>query len=138
MLQKIITEKYIISVKSFSFNKTNIDIKSLIFLIDDSNDININNIIPEEIIMFTSLQPDITSVKFNTQLLIKYLIHNINNFKENTKLKDIMNSNVNIHNIPFFGYFEYLYHNIVSVENKYIKINNIKNKYIYFTDINYL
>lgn len=87
--------------------------------------------------MFISLQSDVTLIKFNTELLIKYLIYNIGNFKENTILKDIMNSN-NFNNIQFFGYFEYLYHNIISVENKYIKINNTNEKYIYFTDINYL
>lgn len=132
-MKSITTMKYIIYLKKID----DIDLKSLIFLIDDSESCDIDDIVPEEIVMHLSLSNNISNVKYDTQILIKYLIHNFTTFRNNKKLKAIVKSMINPSNLPFFGYFMFLYDNIIDIDIKYDKINTETN-YIYFMDINYL
>lgn len=132
-MKYITTMKYIIYLKKID----DIDLKSLIFLIDDCESCSIDDIVPEEIVMHLSLSKSISNVKYDTQILIKYLIHNFNTFRNNKKLKTIVKSMINPYSIPFFGYFMFLYDNIIDLDIKYDKINTEAN-YIYFMDINYL
>tara|TARA_B110000977_G_scaffold200079_1_gene289378 strand:+ start:2566 stop:2970 length:405 start_codon:yes stop_codon:yes gene_type:complete len=133
-MKKIFTDKFIIFFKNKD-SLSEIDIPTLTFLIDDCYNIDITSIIPEDILTFTTICNDMSIIKYNVSLLIKYLL-STHNFRDNKKLCNAIN-NINNTSVPFLGYFTFLYENIVKVERKYVRENHDL-IYIYLSDLNYL
>ena len=133
-MKKIFTDKFIIFFKNKD-SLSEIDIPTLTFLIDDCYNIDITSIIPEDILTFTTICNDMSIIKYNVSLLIKYLL-STHNFRDNKKLCNAFN-NINNTSVPFLGYFTFLYENIVKVERKYVRESHDL-IYIYLSDLNYL
>ncbi len=133
-MNKIFTDKFIIFFKNKE-SLSEIDIPSLKFLIDDCYNIDVTSIIPEDLLLFTTICNNMSTIKYNVSLLIKYLLSN-HDFRDNKKLYEAVN-NINNTSIPFLGYFTFLYENMVKVERKYVR-ENYDLIYIYLSDLNYL
>ena len=134
-MAKIFTEKFIIFFKDNSV-LSSIDIPSLKFLIDDCDSLDISTIVPEDLLAFVTISNDMSTLKYNVSLLIKYIISNPS-FRENIILRDQINNLKNSSSIPFLGYFTFLYENIDKIQKKY-KRGFSDTTYIYLSDINYL
>ena len=132
-MKKIFTDNFIIFFKNAE-SQSKIDIPSLKFLIDDCINLDTSSIIPEDILIFITLCNDMSTIKYNVSLLIKYLISNPN-FRDNENLQNAIN-NLNNSSIPFLGYFIFLYNNMVKVEKKYFR-EDFDLIYIYLADLNY-
>lgn len=133
-MKKIFTDNFIIFLKNTE-SLSKIDITSLKFLIDDCINLDISFIIPQYILTFTTLCNDMSTLKYNVSLLIKYLI-STPNFRDNKKLQNSVN-NLNNSSIPFLGYFIFLYNHMIKIEKKYIR-EDFDLVYIYLSDLNYL
>ena len=133
-MKKIFTDNFIIFFKNAE-SQSKIDIPSLKFLIDDCINLDTSSIIPEDILIFITLCNDMSTIKYNVSLLIKYLI-STPNFRDNENLKNAIN-NLNNSSIPFLGYFIFLYNNMIKVEKKYFR-EDFDLIYIYLSDLNYL
>ena len=132
-MNKISTDKYFVHLD----NIDEIDISSIIFLVDDGEDLSIDDIVPEDVLHHIMAGADLSTIKKEITLLIKYLIINHNTFRNNKDLKKIIDGISDPKHIPFLGYFYYLYHNLVLVERKYQHKKKIEYHY-YFYDHFYL
>lgn len=132
-MNKISTDKYFVHLN----NIEEIDISSIIFLIDDCESLNVNDIVPEHVLYHIIAGADLSTIKKEITLLIKYLIINHDTFRDNKDLKKIVDSISDPKHIPFLGYFYYLYHNLSKVEKKYQHKKKIEYHY-YFYDHFYL
>jgi len=132
-MNKITTNKYFIYLKNIS----EIDKTSLIFLIDDTKGMDIEDMSAHEVLLYIISSADLSKVKYQITLLIKYIIENYKTYKKDLQLKQVVDGINDPKHIPFLGYFHYLYHNMTDVKIKYQR----KEKdfsYIYYYDKFYL
>ena len=132
-MNKITTNKYFIYLKNIS----EIDKTSLIFLIDDTTGMDIEDMSAHEVLLYIISNADLSKVKYQITLLIKYIIENYKTYKKDLQLKQVVDGINDPKHIPFLGYFYYLYHNMTDVKIKYQR----KEKdfsYIYYYDKFYL
>tara|TARA_B110000879_G_C11149114_1_gene503750 strand:+ start:932 stop:1333 length:402 start_codon:yes stop_codon:yes gene_type:complete len=132
-MNKITTNKYFIYLK----NMHEIDKTSLVFLIDDTDNMDIDDMLAPEILFNIISSVDLSKIKYQITLLIKYLIENYKTYKKDIQLKEIVDGITDPKHIPFLGYFHYLYHNIMDVKIKY-KRKEKDFSYIYYYDKFYL
>ena len=132
-MNKITTDKYFIYLK----NLNEIDKASLIFLINDSEGMDLEDMSPDEVLLYLISSGELSKVKYQVTLLIKYLIENHKTYKKDIKLKKVVDGIKDPKYIPFLGYFHYLYHNMIDVKIKY-KRKEKDFSYIYFFDKFYL
>ena len=114
-MNKITTNKYFIYLKNIS----EIDKTSLIFLIDDTEGMDIEDMSAHEVLLYIISNPEISKVKYQITLLIKYIIENHKTYKKDLQLKQVVDGINDPKHIPFLGYFHYLYHNMIDVKLKY-------------------
>ena len=104
-MNKITTDKYFIYLE----NLNEIDKVSLIFLINDSEGMDLEDMSPDEVLLYLISSGELSKVKYQVTLLIKYLIENHKTYKKDIKLKKVVDGIKDPKYIPFLGYFHYLY-----------------------------
>ena len=132
-MNKITTDKYFIYLKNLS----DIDKASLIFLINDTEGMDIEDMSAHEVLLYIISNGELSKVKYQITLLIKYIIENHKTYKKDINLKKVVDGITDPKHIPFLGYFHYLYHNMIDVKRKYQR----KEKdfsYIFYYDKFYL
>tara|TARA_B110000908_G_scaffold169111_1_gene225503 strand:+ start:1548 stop:1949 length:402 start_codon:yes stop_codon:yes gene_type:complete len=132
-MDKITTNKYFVHLT----NINSIDRTSLIFLIDDGDEFSLDNIVPEEILLHIISSLELSTIKKEITLLIKYLIVNFDTYHNNKHLKIVVEGISDPKLIPFLGYFSYLYNNLINVKKKYKRKDRLE-YHIYYYDKYYL